>query len=1214
MGKIHTTALLAFALVSASPALGNAVASFGTDQTSIDLGETQAIAFVPPAVSDEDRTFSTEADNSDILEVLRPGEVLAGQAVGFFRVRGLVVGTTDVRCGDALIRVTVVDRGRQTRVPRIVSPVGGSAVWGVVGLSVEIFDAPGRDARAVFIEASDGSRLVPASESPPTMGPHRRVYFEFDSSAYPVEGLVLTPVAEGPGDAVERGNPLALRIVRPQSVVEGEGEAEYDVERPERFGRGNPKVAVGRDENASGGAFRSNAGAYPPLCYPVTVDRAGEYQVVLRVAGDMGGAALPTVALFVDNEDYPRMSARLASERWHRMPLGGPITLEAGEHVLTAFFVNDFYVGGLADRNLRIDTIEVARLADGPLSLPTLGLAKTGNALMDAQRDAMSMAMTASAMAGGTGEADHMGIGGSPLRIAFDRVLDGAPIAGQMEIKGLVHAVGALEAADPMRVPVVTLMINGEVASSQRTLAPRFWVDAPAFQSGDNTLQLVAELEGGAHAATPIQTMHYDIEPGPISREARRTHRFGVRDERWGEDARERLARRGGGTEQLAFAFMSTGTATLELPEGLSGAYELFLTARGEGFEGPPIARVELDQAGENVAVGEFPIPGGWRTERLGEIELSEGPKRLQVSFINDHYVKDVGDRNLLIQGVILRELIEHEDTFAPLADITHPRPGDTVYLSDALVATIRDDVGIKRADLLVDGQMVGSQSQRSGRDGLVVLPIAARSWGAGEHTLSVRVIDQAGNIGESAPVVVTVPEGAPQTPTRYARAQHVLDRFGFGPDQRQLARVLEVGEREWLIEQLDTPGDDPAELAAVAPGLIRFPTARNAYETPRRAIQHAMRTQRPARVRLVLWVNNHFSTWIRKVQGDREWGEYVLFHDLGATSFARLLLASSQSPAMLAYLDQSGSFAGRLNENYAREIMELHTLGVDRGYTQQDVTNLARLLTGTLANLEGNPAAGGIAREYNYRFDPALNDGSAIELLGARFEAAARPDRYDRVLRAIEILAAHPNTAEHISTKLAEHYVGLPADEELVSDLTRVFRETGGDLRELLLVILDHKAFWDSMDTPRMRQPLEYALRLSRLSEDQGNPWRIGDFLQRCGTQLFDRSTPDGYPEEDEAYANSNAMIQRWSLANDLRWILASRVPNPVRWTDPDQTPGWDQLVVDYLAIGVTGEVLGDRSNAAALEYLGALEGNSGERVLTLAPFIAQLPEANLK
>ena len=168
--------------------------------------------------------------------------------------------------------------------------------------------------------------------------------------------------------------------------------------------------------------------------------------------------------------------------------------------------------------------------------------------------------------------------------------------------------------------------------------------------------------------------------------------------------------------------------------------------------------------------------------------------------------------------------------------------------------------------------------------------------------------------------------------------------------------------------------------------------------------------------------------------------------------------------------------------------------------------------------------------------------------------------------------------------------------------------------LRLLLLAILDHKAFWDAMDKPRMRQPLEYALRLSRLSEDQGNPWRIGDFLQRCGTQLFDRPTPDGYPEEDEAYADSNAMIQRWSLANDLRWILASRVPNPVRWTDPDQTPGWDQLVVDYLAIGVTGEVLSDRSNAAALEYLAVLEGNSGERVLTLAPFIAQLPEANLK
>ncbi len=613
-------------------------------------------------------------------------------------------------------------------------------------------------------------------------------------------------------------------------------------------------------------------------------------------------------------------------------------------------------------------------------------------------------------------------------------------------------------------------------------------------------------------------------------------------------------------------------------------------------------------------SIGEFPIAGGWRTERLEQIELPEGPKSLRVSFINDHYQKDVGDRNLLVQDVILREVVEHEDAFAPLAEVIHPRDGDTVYLSDAMVATIRDDAGIERADLVVDGTPVGSQSQRSGRDGLLVLPIAARSWTPGEHTVAVRVTDQAGNIGESAPRTIRVPEAFPETPTRHARAVHVLERFGFGPDQRQLARILEVGERAWLTEQLETAGDDAAELAALGPALVRFPTASNAYETPRRAIHHAMNTQRPARVRLVLWINNHFSTWVRKVQGDRKWAEYVLYHELGATRFSRLLSASSQSPAMLAYLDQDSSYAGRINENYAREIMELHTLGVDRGYTQHDVTNLARLLTGSLANLEGNPAAGGIAREYNYRFDPALNDGGEMEILGARFETVSRADRYDRVLRAIEILAAHPSTAEHIATKLAQHYVGLPADEGLVVDLTRVFHETGGDLREMLLAILDHEAFWDAMDEPRMRQPLEYALRLSRISEEGDNPWRVGDFLQRCGTQLFDRPTPDGYPEEDEAYADSNAMIQRWSLANDLRWVLASRVPNPVRWTNPEKVENWDQLVVDYLAIGVTGEVLGERSNEAALEYVAALEGNSGERVLALAPFIAQLPEANLK
>ncbi len=557
------------AWVSAGP-----VVVFPAERTAVSCQATSCVPFRVAEISTADRVFEAESTDPGLFEVVRRGEVLAGQTLGFVRVRGKHSGSGWLRIGESKIEIHVSDPIDAPVEPRIVSPVGAAAVWGTVGLSVEVVDRPGETVREISVALSDGSRLSAASQSPTSMGPHRRVFFSLETDNLPDGELVAWPVATKPDGDAERGAGVAMRVVRPAELIQGEGEQAYDVELPERFGRGNQSTAVGRNPEASGGAYRNNAGAYPPLCFPIKIERDGSYQVMLRVAGDLGGGALPTVALYVDNEDYPRMSARLASERWHRLPLGGPIRLEAGEHVLTAFFVNDFYVPGLADRNLRIDTIEVARLPDGALELPQL--AKTGNGLMDARRDAMSMAMMAASMAGAESEADQMGVAGAALRVAFDRVLDGLPIAGQMEIKGLVHAVGALEAADPERVPLVSLLVNGENVASQRTLAPRFWVDAPMFRAGENTVQMVGEIEGGARAATPIQTMHYDIDPAAIDRPARRMHRFGLRDERWGADARERLARRGGGAEQVAFAFMSTGTGTLELPAELSGAHGCF--------------------------------------------------------------------------------------------------------------------------------------------------------------------------------------------------------------------------------------------------------------------------------------------------------------------------------------------------------------------------------------------------------------------------------------------------------------------------------------------------------------------------------------------------------------------------------------------------------------------------------------------------------------
>jgi hypothetical protein len=158
-----------------------------------------------------------------------------------------------------------------------------------------------------------------------------------------------------------------------------------------------------------------------------------------------------------------------------------------------------------------------------------------------------------------------------------------------------------------------------------------------------------------------------------------------------------------------------------------------------------------------------------------------------------------------------------------------------------------------------------------------------------------------------------------------------------------------------------------------------------------------------------------------------------------------------------------------------------------------------------------------------------------------------------------------------------------------------------------------EHPAFWSAARDRRMATPLDYALRLAR-GAGYHHPWRLAEFLQRSGFQVFDRSTPDGYPTEDAAYGDSNAMIQRWSLAQDASWALVSLVPDTLQWDGATTDRAWAQKVVDCLAIGLTGRVLGDRSNEAAIDLLMSSAAPPNERVRMIAPVIAQMPEANLK
>jgi uncharacterized protein (DUF1800 family) len=191
---------------------------------------------------------------------------------------------------------------------------------------------------------------------------------------------------------------------------------------------------------------------------------------------------------------------------------------------------------------------------------------------------------------------------------------------------------------------------------------------------------------------------------------------------------------------------------------------------------------------------------------------------------------------------------------------------------------------------------------------------------------------------------------------------------------------------------------------------------------------------------------------------------------------------------------------------------------------------------------------------------------------------------------------------------------VGVPAPEALVDDLAAVFLATGGDMTAVLSALARHPLFLDAAAPQRVAHPLDYVVRLSRVC-GRHDPWRASAYLQTSGQGLFDHPTPDGYPEEDAVYVGTYPIVQRWRVAVDTTEALAGLVPHA--WSAEGgelQDEAWAQAVIDLIAVRITGRVLSEASNRAALDILAAAEGSRHDRVRVIAPFIALLPEANLR
>jgi uncharacterized protein (DUF1800 family) len=309
-------------------------------------------------------------------------------------------------------------------------------------------------------------------------------------------------------------------------------------------------------------------------------------------------------------------------------------------------------------------------------------------------------------------------------------------------------------------------------------------------------------------------------------------------------------------------------------------------------------------------------------------------------------------------------------------------------------------------------------------------------------------------------------------------------------------------------------------------------------------------------------WLN-HFNVYANKGPVRLLVGEYerdtIRPHAWGR--FEDLLRATAESPAMLFYLDNWLSSTPNpperpqrlgfrrfdraapdpkkqmrrgLNENYARELMELHTLGVDGGYTQKDVTEVARCFTGW--TIDGPRAENG---EPRFVFRERLHDRGAKYVLGHRIRDAGQ----DEGLEVLHLLATHPKTAHFVSYKLARRFVSDEPPAALVDRAAATFEHTGGDLREVVRTIVTSPEMMAAETrTAKVKTPLELVVSALRAADAHVDDTRaLNRYLQRMGMPLYLQQPPTGYKDTAEAWVSSSALLARLNFALDL---TAGRIP----------------------------------------------------------------------
>jgi len=464
----------------------------------------------------------------------------------------------------------------------------------------------------------------------------------------------------------------------------------------------------------------------------------------------------------------------------------------------------------------------------------------------------------------------------------------------------------------------------------------------------------------------------------------------------------------------------------------------------------------------------------------------------------------------------------------------------------------------------------------------------------------------------------------------------HALSRLTYGARPGDLERVRAIGLLAWIDRQLRprTIDDSATQQALAELATLRMPISELLREYPRpdpklrekmasgettrqemqerypmekRPVQIAAELQAAKVVRAVtserqleevmvdFWFN-HFNVFANK--GDLRWyvsayeRDAIRPHALG--KFPDLVRATARHPAMLFYLDNwlsarpnftvpVGPNRGRkagLNENYARELMELHTLGVDGGYTQKDVTEVARAFTGWTID---RPQTHG-----RFIFRPGMHDPGEKVVVGQRIAAGGGQEDGERV---IEILTRHPSTARFVATKLARRFVSDTPPPALVARVASTYTSTGGDIPAMLRVIFESREFYaEDAYRAKIKKPFEFvasAVRALGGRADAQGGLALARASAEIGEPLYLAQPPTGYADRGEVWVNAGALLARMNFALGLasgRYPhVTVELPALVAGADPSSPAA----VLDRLLAAIVADQAGSQTRAVLVAQL---------------------------